>query len=141
MLARNKRRVVSLVLAIAPLALLALPGVVSANEREHSQVRTGAYEGVWHTDRVQIILTRVNRDGSFVGELRFDPRGRWGDRRTGITGRQLPNGSITVTRNDCPQTARTRPPQRKGGSLVWEGEVNFEPRVTSNFELRIPMRR
>jgi hypothetical protein len=140
MLDRIKRRVVTLVLTAVPLALLALPGVVSANERDRSQVRTGVFEGVWHTDRVQIIITKVHRDGTFVGELRFDPRGRFGDFRTGITGRQLPNGSISVTRDDCPQTARTRPPQRKGHALVWEGEVTG-PDFTSNFELRVPLRR
>jgi hypothetical protein len=139
MLARIKRLTVALVLA-APLALLAFPGGASADVRDRGQVRTGVYEGTWHTDRVQIIITRAHRDGAFVGELRFDPRGRWGDVRTGITGRQFPDGSITVTRDDCPQTARTRPPQRRGRATVWEGEVTG-PDFTSNFELRIPVRR
>jgi hypothetical protein len=137
---RIKRCVVNLVLAAVPLALLALPGVVSANERDRASVRTGVYKGVWHTDPVEIIITRAHRDGTFVGELRFDPRGRWGDVRTGIKGRQLPDGSITFTRDDCPQTARARPPQRKGHALVWEGEVTG-PDFTSNFEFRVPLRR
>jgi hypothetical protein len=138
MLARINRLTAALVLATAPLALVAVPGVVSAAERDYP-LRKGVYEGIWHTDRVQIIITKVQRDGAFVGELRFDPRGRWGDVRTGIKGQLLRNDAITLSRDDCDgqQVAKTGSPERRGRALVWKGEVKG-PDFTSNFELRIP---
>jgi hypothetical protein len=138
MLTPTKRLMVTLVWAIAPLALCAQPSVGAAGGHDYPLIRKGVFEGIWHTDRVQIIITHVNRDGSFTGDLRFDPRGRWGDVRTGITGRQLANQSITITRDDCAQTARTGAPERRGPAMVWHGDVCAVD-FTSTFELRIPM--
>ena len=139
MLARITRLMLALVLTAAPLAFFALPSIASADERDDSPIRKGVYSGIWHTDKVQIIITKVQRDGAFVGELRFDPKGRWGDVRTGIKGRLHNNDSITISRDDCDglQYAKTERPERKGGALVWKGEVKG-PDFTSTFELRIP---
>ena len=136
--ARITRLLLALVWTAAPLAFCALPGVASAEARDYP-IHKGVYEGVWHTDKVQIIITTVHRDGAFVGELRFDPKGRWGDVRTGIKGQLHDNDSLTITRDDCDglQGARTRKPERVGRALVWKGEVKG-PDFTSTFELRIP---
>jgi hypothetical protein len=116
-------------------ALVAVPG--QAYEGERDGLRKGVFEGIWHTDPVTIIILSVERDGSFKGEMHFDPNGRWGDVRCGIFGRVEENGSLTVTRDDCPQTARTGRPERRGRLIVWRGEVRGAD-FTSSFELRIP---
>jgi hypothetical protein len=140
MLAHLTRRTVTFALVLAPLASLTLPGFAAAGDRYHSLLYPGVFEGIWHTDRVQIIITNVHRDGTFSGEMRFDPRGRWGDVRTGITGRVGANDSISLTRDDCAQTARACEPERRGRAVVWRGEVAGGD-FTSNFELCIPWRR
>ena len=137
MLAQIKRWLIALALVAAPLALVALPGPAVAGEVDHCQVRKGVYDGIWHTDPVTIIIESVDRDGSFKGELHFDPNGRWGDVRCGIFGQVEKDGSITMTREDCSQTARTGRPQPNGRATVWKGQVNGAD-FTSTFELRIP---
>jgi hypothetical protein len=148
MQARIKQRMVALALATASLAFLALPRVASADERDHAVIRKGVFEGVWHTDPVTIIIEKVNRDGTFTGEIHFDPAGRWGDVRAGFTARLGSDDSLTMSRDDCvpdgsnvsDQIARTGRPERRGRALVWRGEVTT-PDFTSPFELRIPERR
>jgi len=137
MLAQIKRLMIFLPLLAAPLALLALPGVGWSHEEDHCSIRRGVYDGIWHTDPVTIIIDSVDRDGSFKGEMHFDPQGRWGDVRCGIFGRLENNGSLTITREDCSQTARTGRPERSGRTTVWKGEVRAAD-FTSTFELRIP---
>jgi hypothetical protein len=137
MLAQLTRRTIALTLVLAPLASLAVPGISAAAGRHEPALHTGVFDGVWHTDKVQIIITKIHRDGTFLGELRFDPCGRWGDVRTGLTGKVGPNDSISVTRDDCAQTARTGGPEWRGRALVWRGEVTGQD-FTSNFELCVP---
>jgi hypothetical protein len=139
MQARITRSVLALVVTAAP--LFALSGSASAAERD-LPIRKGVYHGVWHTDRVQIIITEVRRDGAFVGELRFDPKGRWGDVRTGIKGRLNRDDSLSITRDDCDgaQGASARRPERRGTTLVWKGATKG-PDFTSTFELSVPMGR
>jgi hypothetical protein len=139
-LAQLKRRTVATALGAAFLALLALPGVASAKEKDSSLIRKGVYEGVWHTDPVTIIVEKVNPDGTFTGEIHFDPNGRWGDVRAGFTAWLGADDSLTMTRTDCPQTTRTGRPERRGGSLVWTGEVRG-PDFAAPFELCIPLER
>ncbi len=141
MLTRNTRRLTILALAIAPLACLALPSFASASPKERFVLRKGVYDGSWHSDPVQIIITQVDSDGSFTGELRFDPNGRWGDVRTGITGHLGRDDSLTMERDDCGpggQVARTGRPEVRGRSMIWKGEVTG-PDFTAPFELRVPM--
>jgi hypothetical protein len=145
MLAQIKRSVVTLALVAAPLAFLALPGSASAGERDRPLIRKGVFEGIWHTDPVTIIIERVNHDGTFRGEIHFDPQGRWGDVRAGFTGRLGRDESLTISRDDCvppgstvsDQIAQTGRPEWTGRGVVWRGEVNG-PDFTSPFELRIP---
>jgi hypothetical protein len=148
MLSQIKQRMVALALVIAPLAFLGLPGFASADERDRPPIRKGVFEGIWHTDPVTIIIERVNRDGTFKGEIHFDPQGRWGDVRAPFTGRLDRDDSLTVSRDDCvpagsnvsDQIARTGRPERRGRAMVWRGEVRG-PDFTSTFELRIPLER
>src|SRR5262249_17444517 len=91
----------ALALATAALAFLALPGAAPAGERDRPPIRKGVFEGIWHTDPVTIIVERVNPDGTFSGEIHFDPQGRWGDVRAGFTGRLGEGGSVTISRDDC----------------------------------------
>jgi hypothetical protein len=139
MSARITRWTLALVFA-APLACFALPNVAFAESRE-SPIRKGVYHAVWHTDRATIIITKVHQSGAFEGELRFDPKGRWGDFRTGIHGRLNRDDSISITRDDCngQQGARAGRPFYRDGVLVWKGMVKG-PDFTSNFELYIPAR-
>jgi hypothetical protein len=141
MLARIARLTLALLMAAAPMAFFALPGIASADARDYP-IRKGVYDATWHTDKVQIIITKVERDGTFVGELRFDPEGRWGDVRTGIKGQLHNDDSLDITRDDCDglQGARTGKPERTRRGLVWKGEVKG-PDFTSTFELWIPKRR
>jgi hypothetical protein len=138
--AQLKRLLVAVALAAAPLTFLAAPGRAAAEERQRLPLRKGVFEGVWHTDPVTIIIEKVNADGSFSGELHFDPQGRWGDVRCGLTGVQTGNGGLVMTRSDCPQTARTGRPEPRGGAIVWKGDVTG-PDFTSTFELRVPVGR
>src|SRR5690348_2308403 len=127
MLAQIKRWMVTLALVTAPLAFLALPGVASANERDRPLIRKGVFEGIWHTDPVTIIIERVNHDGTFTGEIHFDPQGRWGDVRAGFTGRLGGDGCLTISRDDCvppgctvsAQIAQTGRPEWRGRAMVW----------------------
>jgi hypothetical protein len=142
MLARNRRLLVVLTLVIAPLVSLAVPGFASAAQRERFALRKGVFDGLWHNDPVQIIIERINPDGSFKGELHFDPHGRWGDVRTGITGHLGRDDSLTMERDDCGpggQVARTGRPEVRGRSMVWRGEVTG-PDFKERFELRVPLR-
>ena len=132
-----KRLLVAVALAAAPLTFLASPGRAAAAQRESLPLRKGVFEGIWHTDKVTIIIETVNPDGTFSGELHFDPQGRWGDVRCGLTGVQNRNGGLTMSRTDCDQTARTGRPERRGGAIVWDGDVTG-PGVASTFELRVP---
>jgi hypothetical protein len=142
------KRMIVLALAAAPLAFLTRPAAASADERDRSLVRKGVYEGIWHTDPVTIIIERVDRDGTFKGEIHFDPNGRWGDVRAPFTARLGMDDSLTMSRDDCVpsgsnvsgQIARTGPPELRGRAIVWKGNVRG-PDFTSPFELRIPVRR
>jgi hypothetical protein len=135
-------------LAAVLLACLALPDLAPAGEREGPRIRKGVYEGVWHTDPVTIIIERVNRDGTFTGEIHFDPEGRWGDVRAPFHARLGEDDELTMSRDDCTppgsdvsdQIARTGRPHLRGRTWVWRGEVHG-PDFTSSFELRIPERR
>jgi hypothetical protein len=138
-----KRPMVALlVMAAAPLAFFALPGSASAAPLAGPVLRKGVFTGIWHTDHVQIIITQVNPNGSFTGELRFDPHGRWGDVRTGFHAQRHGDGSITMTRDDCgnSQIARTGRPIQRGTMMIWKGDVKG-PDFTSTFELSLPIRR
>jgi hypothetical protein len=147
MVAQLKRCVVALALVASSLAILATPGDASAAYRDRPLIRKGVFDGIWHTDKVQIIIEQVNRDGTFAGEMHFDPSGRWGDVRCGITGSLGRDNSLTISRNDCvppggtvsDQIARTGCPELRGRALVWKGDVHG-PDFCSPFELRIPAR-
>jgi hypothetical protein len=148
MLAQITRRKVALALLAAALAFATHPGAASAQERERLPVRKGVFKGIWHTDPVTIIIEKVNRDGTFKGEIHFDPKGRWGDVRAGFTATLGRDDSLTMSRDDCippgatvsDQIARAGRPERQGRDIVWRGEVRG-PDFTSPFELRIPLER
>ncbi len=148
MLAQNKQLLVVMALVMAPLACLALPGLAPAAQRGGPILRKGVYDGIWHTDPVQFIIEKINPDGSFKGELHFDPNGRWGDARCGITGQLGRDDSITIQRDDCPepttQIARAPRAELRGRSMVWKGEVTGRPADApewkASFELRAPLR-
>jgi hypothetical protein len=139
---------VALVVVAAPLAFLTRPAAASANEGDRGLVRKGVYEGIWHTDPVKIIIESVDRDGTFKGEIHFDPNGRWGDVRAPFTARLGMDDSLTMSRDDCvpsgscvsDQIARTGRPELRGRAIVWKGNVKG-PDFTSPFELRIPLSR
>jgi hypothetical protein len=147
MLVHIKRRMVVLAMVIAPLACVALPslGMADKDKEERPELRKGVYEGVWHTDPVTFIIEKVERDGSFTGEIHFDPKGRWGDVRAPFTAHLGRDDSITMSRDDCfqpgatvsDQIAKTGRPERRGRAMVWKGEVKT-PDWSSTFELRIP---
>ena len=148
MFTRTKRLTTALMLTCVPLALLALPGFASAEQPERTKLRKGVYDGIWHTDPVKVIIEKVENNGSFTGEIHFDPNGRWGDVRAGITGELDQNGAITISRDDCPapttQIAKAPRPELKGRALVWKGEVTLSygdaPSEQYSFELRMPSR-
>ncbi len=132
-----KRLMAVLVLASASLAIVAPASPLSAGEHDRPLIRTGVFNGLWHGDKVQIVVLRVNGDGSFTGDIHFDPNGRWGDVRCGFTARLGNNDSLTMTRDDCPQTALTGRPDRHGNTIVWRGSIALD-NVRHPFELRIP---
>ena len=140
MLAQIKRRMVVLASVAVTLAFFALPGVASA-EGEHSVVRPGVYEGLWHGDNVQIIIDKVNRDGTFSGEIHFDPNGRWGDVRSEFTARLGKHDELTMSRPDSAQISESREPRLDGRMLVWKGTTLLQDNTRHPFELRIPVRR
>ena len=127
MLAQFKRLMIGVALATAPLAFFAAPDVSFAGGNDRLEIRKGVYEGIWHTDPVTIIVEKVHDDGVFTGEIHFDPNGRWGDVRAAFTARLKRDGSLTMTRNDCPQTAVTGRPDRRGRANIWSGHVRVYP--------------
>ncbi|HJZ55062.1 MAG TPA: hypothetical protein VKE74_08885, partial [Gemmataceae bacterium] len=85
-------------LVLAPLAavvaVMAQPLTASAADRDQ-MIRPGVYDGVWHTDKVRIIIEEVGRDGTFTGQLRFDKDSRFPDFRCDFTGVISRRGAIT----------------------------------------------
>jgi hypothetical protein len=134
-----KRSKVALALATVFLALLAVSGVASAREKDRPGMQKGVYEGIWHTDKVTFIVEKVHGDGTFTGEIHFDPHGRFPDFRCGFTARLGEDDALTMTRTDCAQTAVTGKSERRGRANVWTGHVRgqYLDRPLP-FELRIP---
>jgi hypothetical protein len=67
MLARLARLATVPALSLAAVAALALPGAARAADRRVPELRPGIYDGIWHTDAVNIIVEEVGRDGGFRG--------------------------------------------------------------------------
>ncbi len=123
------------------LVILVYPLTAAADDRDEV-IRPGVYHGVWHTDKVKIIIEEVDRDGTFSGQLKFDKESRFPDFRCDFTGKIGKDESITITRSDCAQTAETKHPKREGRTLIWKGEVSGEYLDQPySFELCIPLGR
>jgi Uma2 family endonuclease len=60
------------------LVILVYPLTAAADDRDEV-IRPGVYHGVWHTDKVKIIIEEVDRDGTFSGQLKFDKESRFPD--------------------------------------------------------------
>jgi hypothetical protein len=130
--------------AAVPLVFFTLPGLASANERDLAGLRTGIFHGIWHTDKVQIIIEKVHRDGTFTGQVHFERDSRFPDYRFEFSAKLSGNNSLTMTRltENCNQVAQTTEPRREGRAMVWHGGVTGpglgDP---EDFELRIPLGR
>jgi hypothetical protein len=134
---RIKRLITALALATAPLVLIAAAGLASAAQPDVRLVRPGVYNGLWHGDKVKFIILKVHGDGSFSGDIHFDPNGRYPNFRCGFTARLGNNNSLTMTRDDCAQTAVTGRPDLYGNTTVWRGSVALDNNRYA-FEMRIP---
>jgi hypothetical protein len=129
------------VLAVA--VVLAQPLTASADDRA-GPIRPGVYDGVWHTDKVQITVAEVCKDGTFTGSVLFDKDSRWPDYRfdfKGVIGR---GDALSILRvgDNCTQVAFAPAPRQEGQSLVWTGEVVGEGLDQAySFEMYVPEKR
>jgi len=125
----------------AVVAILAQPLTATADDRDEV-IRRGVYDGVWHTDKVKIIVEEVHKDGTFSGQLKFDKESRFPDFRCDFTGKIGRRDAIAITRSDCAQTAEAGSPRRERGELVWKGDVTGEYLDQPyRFELSVPLHR
>ncbi len=133
------QRFSTLAVLTAAIAFFAVPGFASAEERAH--LRPGVYPGTWHGDKVSIIVEKVSTDGTFSGNVHFDPSSRWPNYRFDLAGVLERNGSITIRRvnDNCDQVAHTSAPRRMGKDLAWCGQVTGAGLDGAYpFELRMP---
>ncbi len=143
MLGSQMRLPLGLALLAATAAFVAQPGVARADDLD-IVIRPGVYEGLWHGDKVKIIIEEVSRDDTFSGVVHFDKTSRFPDALFLFTGESGRHKSITIKRdpNNDPQVAHAGEPRREKGSLIWEGEVTGEDLDKPYpFELRIPLPR
>jgi hypothetical protein len=104
-------------------------------------ISRGVYDGVWHTDKVKVIIEHVSRDGAFSGVVHFDKASRWPDAKFNFSGQIGPRDALTIQREkeECDQVAQAGTPHREGRYWVWRGAVTGAcldgPYA---FELRIP---
>jgi hypothetical protein len=127
-------------LSVLAVAVLALPLTASADER-NTPIRPGVYDGVWHTDKVKIIVEEVCKDGTFSGSVRFDKDSRWPDYRFDFKGQIGQQDELTITRvgDNCTQVANASAPSREGRSLLWQGDVAGDGLDQPySFEMRLP---
>jgi hypothetical protein len=128
---------------LAAVAVLAQPLTASADER-NAPIRPGVYDGVWHTDKVKIIVEEVGKDGTFSGSVRFDKDSRWPDYRFDFNGQIGRRDELTITRvgDNCTQVAHASAPRQEGRSLVWKGDVAGDGLDRPYaFEMCVPERR
>jgi hypothetical protein len=124
--------------ALLTLTALGLPGEASAHGGD-GLISKGVYDGLWHGDRVTIIIEKVSRDGKLSGVIHFDPKGRWGDVKADFTGEIGARDALVIRRSDCGQVARAGAPRRDGRSWAWRGDVTGEGLDRAYpFELKVP---
>jgi hypothetical protein len=144
MFARLTRLPFALALLLATLAALAMPRAATAADNRLPELRSGIYDGIWHTDKVKFIVEEVCPDGQFSGLVHFDKSSRWQDYCFRFNGQVGRRGVLTLTRvgDNCTQIARTDAPCREGRAEVWRGDVAGDGLDRPlPFELRMPLER
>jgi hypothetical protein len=129
-------------LALAGALLLGLPGPGRA--AEEPIIRTGAFGGRWHDQKVEYRIAKVGKHGRFSGEMEFleDPvKGI----RSNFTGKISKHGYVSIIRfvnyrdTDETQMAVAGPPTLERGVFIWEGDTAGAgvPKAL-RFQLRVP---
>jgi hypothetical protein len=139
MFAKHKVMLAAVALLSAT-AWVTTPGIAAADGHE-GLIARGVYDGIWHTDKVKVIIEKVSRDGTISGIVHFDKTSRWPDAKFNFTGQIGGRDALTIQRDpdDCNQVAHAGPPEREGRYWVWRGEVSGDGLDRPYaFELRIP---
>jgi hypothetical protein len=139
MLTNTKALLAATALLVAAATAL-LPGTTAAAGPD-GLITRGVYDGVWHTDKVKVIIEHVSREGAVSGVVHFDRASRFPDFKFSFTGQIGRRDGLTIQRDraEYDQVAHAGPPHREGGYWVWRGAVTGDGLDRPYaFELRIP---
>jgi hypothetical protein len=122
--------------ALLLVGAFALPGQAADNQL----LSTGVYDGIWHGDKVKIIVERVAADGCFSGVVHFDRNSAWPGFKFDFSGRVGGRDTLTIQRMDgCNQVAQTYTPVVDRQGWVWQGRVTGEGvPEPMQFEMHVP---